>query len=468
MKDIEKIIDEARELVSPTPEQEKEVGKIAEIIKSRTLEASKGIDEVHSIELGGSYEKGTWLKDHVEIDIFVKFSPKISRRKLEQLGIEIGKKTLSGHKWSLRYSEHPYVEGYLDTARVNVVACYDVAPDKWISAADRSPHHTKLIKEKFDSKLKIEARLLKKFLKVCGIYGAEIKTQGLSGYVCEVLILKYGSFMAVVEAAAKLSEGDTITINEATIRKDKFNTPLVITDPVDLNRNLGAAISSEKAATFILVSRRFTKSPSLSYFKETSKENQEDLIKTSALLKNLVTVIFNHKPRTLDVLWGQLKRSEKRLVKQLEKNGFTVWRSSAASDEDNSSGFIFLLESLEIPKIQVRKGPKADMSEDAETFLEKNHDQLELIWIGSDMRINSVKEKKIWKAEVLLNELLKGTIRDSGVAPRLKDDVKNDFNIYRGKEVLKTLRTNPWLIDKVLGVLTTHELSFGEDKPTQN
>src|SRR5215216_4347475 len=94
----------------------------------------------------------------------------------------------------LRYSDHPYVEVFVKKVRVNVVPCYDVEQSKWQSAADRSPFHTRYISSNFDDEKRRQARLLKKFLKSVGIYGAEISTEGFSGYVSEVLVLKYSSF----------------------------------------------------------------------------------------------------------------------------------------------------------------------------------------------------------------------------------------------------------------------------------
>ena len=67
---------------------------------------------ISDIVLGGSIAKGTWLKDSADIDIFVKLDADSSRTDLEH-SLEIGKNTLDslkGYSWSLRYSEHPYIE----------------------------------------------------------------------------------------------------------------------------------------------------------------------------------------------------------------------------------------------------------------------------------------------------------------------------------------------------------------------
>jgi len=53
-------------------------------------------------------------------------------------------------------------------------------------------------------------RLLKKFLIGTGIYGAEIAKEGFGGYVAEVFVLHYGSFLGVLEAASNFVEHQAI------------------------------------------------------------------------------------------------------------------------------------------------------------------------------------------------------------------------------------------------------------------
>jgi tRNA nucleotidyltransferase (CCA-adding enzyme) len=64
---------------------------------------------------------------------------------------------------------------------------------EWLSATDRTPfiHY---VKKRLGKTLQDDVRLLKKFMQGIKVYGAEIKTGGFSGYLCELLILHYGSF----------------------------------------------------------------------------------------------------------------------------------------------------------------------------------------------------------------------------------------------------------------------------------
>src|SRR5690606_17962637 len=164
--------------------------------------------------------------------------------------------------------DHPYVEAFVKNVRINVVPCFDVEQGKWQSAADRSPFHTEFISRNFDDEKRKQARLLKKFLKSMGIYGAEISTSGFSGYVSEVLVHKYGSFEETLRAAAEWQERQVVSSIECDPDVIKgFNSTVIIIDPIDNRRNLGTAISSESVGRFMLAARSFLARPSVKFFK---------------------------------------------------------------------------------------------------------------------------------------------------------------------------------------------------------
>ena len=100
-----------------------------------------------------------------------------------------------------------------------------------------------------------EVRLLKKFMQGIGVYGAEIKVGGFSGYLCELLIMKYGSFAETVEAFANYNKRVIIDIeNYYADRQNElsllFPEPLVIVDPVDKGRNVASAVQPAKTLQF--------------------------------------------------------------------------------------------------------------------------------------------------------------------------------------------------------------------------
>src|ERR671930_1456921 len=174
MPDVSAIISKALPICKPSQNQERRIAAVAQEVKALVDRYVAGLDDVVDVVFGGSFAKGTWLPGDADIDIFVKIKPSVSIEKFEKMGRDIGSETLKKYGPKLRYSDHPYVEAFVKKVRVNIVPCYDVEQGKWKSAADRSPFHTQYIKDNLDEEKRKQVRLLKKFLKGIGLYGAEI------------------------------------------------------------------------------------------------------------------------------------------------------------------------------------------------------------------------------------------------------------------------------------------------------
>jgi tRNA nucleotidyltransferase (CCA-adding enzyme) len=426
MPDPSTLISKAVTLCEPSHSKERRIATVAQEAKALVDSYVTRLDDVVDVEFGGSFAKGTWLPDHADIDIFVKIKPSVGIDKFEEMGREIGSKALKNYGPKLRYSDHPYVEVFLKKVRVNVVPCYDVEQGKWQSAADRSPFHTRYISSNFDDEKRRQARLLKKFLKSVGIYGAEISTEGFSGYVSEVLVLKYSSFENLLRAAADWQDRQIIAVSDYDSDFVRvFNSPVIIIDPVDSRRNLGTAISPESVAKFMLAARTFLEKPSLDFFKEGKYRRG-----TSKLLPNVLVVEFSHGKKSPDIIWGQLKRSINAIAKQLELAHFEVLRSSCVTDEKSSAALAFLLESITLPPYTKKKGPEIFRRKDTASFLSNRKKPL-AIWVDREMRIAMLIERKATDARKFVKSLLLNHRENSGIS---KDLIVNKLQIYSGSD----------------------------------
>jgi tRNA nucleotidyltransferase (CCA-adding enzyme) len=349
------------------------------------------------------------------------------------MGRQIGSKALKMYGPKLRYSDHPYVEVFVKNVRVNVVPCYDVEQGKWQSAADRSPFHTQYISSHFDNEKRRHARLLKKFFQSVGIYGAEISTEGFSGYVSEVLVLKYSSFENVLRSAADWQERQIIAVCDYDSDFVKaFNSPLIIIDPVDSRRNLGTAISQESVAKFILAARTFLEKPSIEFFRESNKKYRCNGPSKKLLLPNVLVVEFSHEKKSPDIIWGQLKRSINAIAKQLELAHFEVLRISCITNERNSAALAFLLESITLPAYTKKKGPEIFRRKDTASFLSNRKRTRPIaIWVDREMRISMVIERRFTDARKFVKSLLLNHRENSGIS---KDLIVNKLQIYSGSD----------------------------------
>jgi tRNA nucleotidyltransferase (CCA-adding enzyme) len=418
------VVARALPLCEPPPSEVQRITAVAHRAKALVDRQTAGNSDIVQVVFGGSFAKGTWLRGDADIDIFFKVRHLVPVEKFEELGRSVGKKALKAYNPRLRYSDHPYVEAFVKDVRINIVPCYDIEQGKWQSAADRSPFHTEFISRNFDEEKRRQARLLKMFFKAAGIYGAEISTGGFSGYVSEVLVLKYGSFEAVLSAAADWKERQVVSAGhyDEDIVKG-FISPIVIIDPVDSRRNLGTAISPESVGRFLLAARAYLDRPSIEFFK--NNQHKPDAKK---LLPNVLLVEFSHKERSPDVVWGQLKRTTNAIAKQLELADFKVLRSSCVTDEKKFAALAFLLDSITLPPYTKKKGPKVFRRNDTGSFLAGKKRPL-VTWVDREMRVAMLLERKVTDARKLASSLLQNA-ENSGVVKGL---IEGKLRIYTGR-----------------------------------
>ena len=421
---MKKIIPNIMKNVIPTQTVEKSKERIAETALELVKKEIGKFPEIIGVEFGGSFAKGTWLSKDADVDIFVRFKKSTSEEKFEKISKKIGFDSLKKFSPYVRYSEHPYVEAKMKGTKINVVPFYDVEVGEWKSAADRSPYHTKYMSKSLTHKMRNEVRILKTFLKSNGIYGAEIAKQGFSGYVSEVLVLHFGSFENLIKSISKIEENEVIGKTSK-----KFDTSLVIIDPIDSNRNLAAAISDENIGKFILVCRAFKENPKLEFFKN----------KKSRVSKkhwgNVLSIKFNFKIRSPDIIWGQIKRATSSLSTQLELAGFTVLRSKAYTDQEKEAYLLFFLESTKISEIYAKNGPEFFREGSSKSFISKNLSNKGLVWVGNNKKIISLEKRKQVDAGKFMTGFLKNNLQ-TGIPKGLQADFKRGFKINIGEKGL--------------------------------
>ena len=209
----------------------------------------------------------------------------------------------------------------------------------------------------------------------------------------------------------------------------KFDTPIVITDPIDSERNLAAAISVENIGKFIMNCRAFQINPSLKFFRKSkskiSKSNQE----------NLLVVKFDFKPRSPDIIWGQTKRVTSALATQLKIGGFNVLRSTGYTDEKKEAYLLFLLESTKIPEKYTKIGPDFFRENDCRSFISKNRSKAELMWIGENRKVISLEKRKNSDVVKFISDFLKNNLK-TGIPKGLQDDFKSGYTVFVGTKGL--------------------------------
>lgn len=438
------ILKQAEKLVTPSEKLQKQKDSIVEQVIRLVQKQVSSHPQITGIEIVGSFAKGTWLPDKADIDIFIKFQTNVSEKEFSELGKKIGFASLKDYKPYVRYAQHPFVEAEVRGTKVNLVPCYDVQEGGWKSAADRSPFHTRFMINSLTGQMKNEVRLLKAFLRANDIYGAEIARQGFSGYVAEVLVLNFGSFAGVIKAISELKQGQII--GKAT---KEFDTAVVIMDPIDSNRNLGAAISTESVGRFVLVSRAFLKKPSISFFKPKKKPQR----KPNDLRKNVLVLSFRYKQRSPDIIWGQLKRATTSIATQIEEGGFSVLRKTAIIS-GNDAVLLFLLQSTKLEQTLIRVGPDFYTAEHVEKFISSNKKKSVTMWLNEQGKVCSIQKRPQTDVMLFLKDLIRKNLDRVGVPAGLKDDIKT-FRLILGHKV-----TSKSIKEAISELVSTDETIF--------
>ncbi len=448
--------------IKPSKEDIKKVHELSKqlikVIDETACEMNVPVNAV----LVGSVAKGTWLAGNADIDILIKFPLETTSEYLKENGLKIGHKCIEKMDGvsEERYASHPYVTGYINDYYVDFVPCYNIQNSSQLkSAVDRTLLHTEYIKAHLTDKQADEVILLKKFMDSVGTYGSEFKVGGFSGYLCEMLILEYGNFIETIKTAAKRwNYGYTIDLENFGTSK-LFKDPLIAIDPVDKNRNVGAALTLQKMSEFIVAAGNFIKNPNADYFSSKDFESSPEFLSNQFKNRSTKTILICFKPPEIpaDAIYPQIKKTENSIIRVAESEGFTVFGSESWTDEEDLAVILIEFETWNLPSIKKHQGPQIWIREHQERFLEKYGENS---WIEGDKWVVTVK-RDYMDAELLLSDLMTG--KKSGYlkfGKHLKKKIMKEHNIIDVTEFLDTKKAEGNIIDFLYHYLNQGELLF--------
>ncbi len=365
---MNQILEKVLEKIRPDENESKKIDSLSQNL----------IDRVNTIDgsnfeplIVGSVAKGTNLKS-ADIDLFIKFDTEID---LKENGLDIARKILPEGKEL--YAQHPYLRGEIEGIGVDVVPCYSINDSsKPISAVDRTPFHTQWVNENLSGK-EDEVRLSKQFLKGAGAYGANAAIGGFSGYLVEILCIRYGGFKELVD---QLSQWKPPVVLEKV--EGAPDSAIMLSDPVDPMRNVAAGVTLKGLGAAILASKAFLQKPTIDFFFPKIK------IRNS---KGCITTIILPRP----------KGSEETVLPWLQKQGRKIY--NAISDFEpiawnanlgNDCFIVLETSTTELPSIVPHKGP-APWDDGAIDFLKKYPDAAmggERLEVGKPPRHSNIEE----------------------------------------------------------------------------
>lgn len=323
--------------IAPTAEFLEKVASVRKELVQRVGEAAKARSSplVRAL-VAGSAARGTFLSDRLDIDLFLLFPPNLSRDRLREEGLALGRAVLT--KTETRYAEHPYLRGEFDGFRVDAVPGFAIEdPAHPLSPVDRTPFHQEYLTPRETPEIVAQVRLAKQFFRALGVYGSEAKTEGASGYLVELLMLEFGSLRSLLRAARSWRLPVRLATAGAEPPRLPADVALILADPVDPHRNVASALSRRNLALVILAASAYLEAPSERWFEPRPRE---PLSRTDALARleeraSHVTVIRLPRPDLVDdTLYPQVRKAERAIAEELGRSDFEVLGSASAVGTD--------------------------------------------------------------------------------------------------------------------------------------
>ena len=314
----------------------------------------------------GSAARDTGLAGSRDIDIFAAF-PKGSEEEIVARTFAAARACRKGVKWEKHYAEHPYLQARIGGFQVEVIPCFAIKQNqRIISAVDRSPLHMVYLERNLTLAQRRDVRVLKQLLKSAGIYGAEAKIGGFSGYVCELLVLNYRSLFESLQAASAWRLPAVVDIEGSYYQDDKTalakfpGAQLVVVDVTDKERNAAAAVSPDCLASFMTLARAAISNPSAGLFFHREKVPADQAIISALSKRGTHIVLVKAKaPRVVDdIFYPQLAKTRESLLAYLKRRGQSVIDSAHFAD-GKSAYLLFEFAYPAAPPVEVCNGPPA-------------------------------------------------------------------------------------------------------------
>ena len=426
--------------IRPSAEQERQLERVVRDIVTRIRQLSHYFETDVEPMVAGSVAKGTHLRDP-DIDLFMLFPPEMPKELIAEKGLAIARSIMDGEE---RYAQHPYLRGTYEGFTVDLVPAYKLKDTRQLqTAVDRTPFHVAFVNEHLKGEQRDEVRLLKQFMRGIGTYGAEEATQGFSGYLVELLVMRYGTFQGALKGLLELPPGKALDLFDMLREGDRpapsevatFEDPLVFVDPVDPGRNVASSLSAQSLGLTRQAAAEYLAAPTVRFF----FPGRPDALPPERL-RNLMEVretkvlgisfpVFHENP---DVVHGQLRKAVRAINRLCNLSGFPVLH--ADHRVVGKECLIMLeLEVAVLPAATVHHGPKVGVGNDHE-FLAK--------WAKDGRTLaGPYVEDGQWRVDVLrqhtrVEELLRAELPSLNLGKQLNKELAPGVKLMTAEELL--------------------------------
>ncbi|MHA1667433.1 MAG: hypothetical protein ACTSUR_02150 [Candidatus Heimdallarchaeaceae archaeon] len=380
-KKLTAIEEQVLEVILVPLAQHEKIKEILSILREKISLDLKSLGFLGKVELQGSFARKTYLNEDDTFDLLLILQredrPKVHQildallKRLEKDRINNNLISVEKHTGKI-----PYLRIFAEGELINLFVGFEVIPgDENISIFDFIPMHTQYIRTHLKEEMRKEILLLKKFVKSIGVYRNEIGAIGFNGYLCELLIIYYGSFRNAIEGISKWKARKVIDLKRNYEKTEDVDTltsemlvgyyPLYVPDPLNPKDNVAKSVSIEQFNSIIGAANIFLFEPSISFFEENICEppHFDEIVKKIINSgRELVTLIIERNFTESEICWQKALKLNSAFQAELMNNNYLIERMKPFVSDEYFGIFINLVDSN--PKISMRKeGPKITSKE---------------------------------------------------------------------------------------------------------
>lgn len=357
--------------------------------------------------VGGSYGKGTYLKDSSDVDIFCRFKKEYKNYNLGELLKKILE--FSKFKYEVQKGSRNYFWIKYQGVDIEMVPVLEISsPEEAYNTTDISPLHVEFVNENTTEEIRDEIRLAKVFFKAKGLYGAESYKNSFSGHVIDILIIYYKSLENLIRNVKNWGYRKVIDVmdqyeNEKEIfevmDENKLGN-LVVIDPIVRERNAASALSSHNYYKFVFIcnetnvlSEQDFEIPDVRiyrYLRDRMKFGKDNNLFVYGFMFELSKGV-----NTEDIMGSKLLKLAKKLRKYYQDIGFRVFKLDFFFSYKEEKCFVlYHFESSLIPRIRLVKGPSIFLKKAVDKFKEKRGEVFQI-----EDHIYAYEKRSVWNVK---------------------------------------------------------------------
>ncbi len=435
-----------------------EIREVLSILKEKILLDLNSLGFKGRVEAQGSFVRKTYLGEDDVYDLLL-ILPQSERAKVHQILDSLLKRLKKDRirnsllEVTKQTGKIPYLRIIAGDEYVNLFVGFDVTPgEKQISIFDSIPMHTQYLLTHMQENDRNEVLLLKKFMKTVGVYRNELGAIGFNGYLCELLIVFYGSFWDTIKGISSWKPRTIIDIKRKKVQIEDVDSltsemlnryyPIYVQDPLNPKDNVAADVSMLQFMSLIAAANIYMFDPTIHFFEALPCEIPpfDDLVrKIISTGRETLVLVLKRNFQEAEICWQKALSIKSAFVSEIFANNYILERSYAFVSDDYYGLMISLMNAD--PQLLRRKdGPDITSNESLE-FLKRYSKHIDVVagpFIDND-RWAVYLSKKGQKIRDFLENLVKKNTFVLNVDSFLKVEIKEKMKVLGIDELLREI-----------------------------